>query len=78
MGFGNSHRPELIAGGTPITGRPPHNAVRAAFPIRRPPWVRDTEAVIGPRMEDSRLWKEIIGKHRNPFPIRLILLTATP
>ena len=49
---------------------------RAAF--RRPPWVRDSEVLIGPRMEDSRLWKEIVGKLRNPFPVRLILLTATP
>ena len=24
------------------------------------------------------LWEEIIGKLRNPFPVRLILLTATP
>src|SRR6516165_7405480 len=44
--------------------------------IRRPPWVRDSEALIGPRMEDSRSWKEIIGKRRDPFPVRLILLTA--
>jgi hypothetical protein len=29
-------------------------------------------------MEDSRLSEEIIGKLRNPFPVRLILLTATP
>jgi hypothetical protein len=28
-------------------------------------------------MEDSRLWKEIISKLRDPFPGRLILLTAT-
>jgi hypothetical protein len=29
-------------------------------------------------MEDSRLWKEVISKLRDPFPGRLILLTATP
>src|SRR5215472_14739670 len=46
--------------------------------IRRPPWVRDGEALIGPGMENSRLWKEIIGELRDPFPARLILLTATP
>src|SRR5215472_5800203 len=46
--------------------------------IRRPPWVRDGQALIGPGMENSRLWKKIIGKLRDPFPARLILLTATP
>jgi hypothetical protein len=55
-----------------------HINADATLPIRRPPWVRDSEALIGLRMEDSRLWKEIIGKLRTPFPVRLILLTATP
>jgi hypothetical protein len=55
-----------------------HINADATLRIRRPPWVRDSEALIGPRMEDSRLWKEIIGKLRDPFPARLILLTATP
>jgi len=32
----------------------------------------------GPGMEDSRLWKEIISKLRDPFPGRLILQTVTP
>ena len=30
------HESVLIAVGTPITGRPPHNAVRATFPHTAP------------------------------------------
>src|SRR6478672_2370546 len=44
--------------------------------IRRPPRVGDGKSLIGPGVQDSRLWEEVIGKLRNPLPVRLILLTA--
>ena len=45
--------------------------------IRRPPRVGDGKSLIGPGVQDSRLWEEVIGKLRNPLPVRLILLTAS-
>ena len=45
--------------------------------IRRPPRVGDGKSLIGPGVQDSRLWEEVIGKLRNPLPVRLILLAAS-
>jgi len=45
---------------------------------RLPPWVLDGEAVIGPRVKDSRCRQPGRGDFRHPLPCQLILLPSTP
>src|SRR5689334_9132343 len=66
-----------VAVGTTIAGRPPHRSVRARLRIRLLPRMNSVEALIGIRMQNTRLRNPPVQQWVETIPSHLRALTAT-
>ena len=66
-----------LAVGTTIAGRPPHRSVRARLRIRLLPRMNGVEALIGIRMQNTRLRNPPVQQWVETIPPHLGALTAT-
>ena len=66
-----------LAVGTTIAGRPPHRSVRARLRIRLLPRMNGVEALIGIRMQNTRLRNPPVQQWVETIPPHLCALTAT-
>jgi hypothetical protein len=66
-----------VAVGTTIAGRPPHRSVRARLRIRLLPRMNGVEALIGIRMQNTRLRNPPVQQWVETIPPHLCALTAT-
>jgi hypothetical protein len=67
-----------IAVGTSLLSAPRTEPSGPHSGTRLPPRVFDGEALLGPRMKDAGPGEKVIRQLRDPFPGRVVLLTAPP
>ena len=69
--------PRRVAVGTRVTSRPLLRSVRAPLCIRLLPRVPDGETLVGPGVNDPRLWEPVVRHLHHSSPVEISLLAAS-